>query len=54
MGEGELGGPRGGHQPQAGLQEEEVVPDVQGPPLGTVSEAWVIVCNALFAVMWLL
>ena len=37
MGEGELGGPRGGHRPQARLQEEEVVPDVQDPSLGTVS-----------------
>ena len=45
VGEGEPGGPRGGHQSQAGRQEEEVVPDVQGPPLGTVSDARVMVCS---------
>ena len=46
MGKGELGGPRGGHRPQARLQKEEVVPDVQDPSLGTVS--------AFTALIWLL
>ena len=37
VGEGELGGPPRGHRPQAGGQAEALVPDVQGPSLGTVS-----------------